>query len=510
MENLEHMQVLIPISSRTSFFPSEEYFFPKPLIEVAGRPMIELVVDQLKRQLTNPKFTFVIDRDDARIFSIDRICELVGGSGTHVIERMGQTSGALCSCLLAIEALDPHAPLLISNSDQIISADLSAQLASFARAQVDAGVVTFDSIHPRWSYVVEAANNRVAQTFEKRVVSRRAIAGLYYFREAGQFFNATKKAILNDVNVDGAFFISSAINQCILDGGDVMYTTISERQYHSFYSPSRIAEFDLSPMGAALRVGSNSIEDVNVIIPAAGEGSRFAKAGWKKPKPFIDVDGRPMLDHVIENVVPHGSNATVLLRKSHIQAQPNIVENFKKAGADIFSIENLTEGTACTVLLARKVFDNGSPMIVANSDQLVDFNVSDYVSDCLNRGLDGSILVFRDPTMDPKWSFAKVDEQGLVTEVAEKKPISDLATVGIYLFTRGRDFVSAAVDMLAANDRVNGEFYTCPVYNYMITNGARIGVYEVAMGAMSGLGTPKDLTDFLNSHGAPVSKDQPE
>ena len=95
MEDLEHMQVLIPISSRTSFFPSEEYFFPKPLIEVAGRPMIELVVDQLKRQLNNPKFTFVIDRDDARTFSIDRICELVGGSGTHVIERMGQTSGAL-------------------------------------------------------------------------------------------------------------------------------------------------------------------------------------------------------------------------------------------------------------------------------------------------------------------------------------------------------------------------------------------------------------------------------
>lgn len=504
------MQILIPISSRTSFFPSEEYFFPKPLIEVAGRPMIELVINQLKRQFTNPKFTFVIDRDDARTFSIDRICQLAGGSGTHVIERIGQTSGALCSCLLAIEALDPHAPLLISNSDQIISADLSAQINSFDRAQVDAGVVTFDSIHPRWSYVVEASNNRVAQTFEKKVVSRRAIAGLYYFREAGQFLDAAKKAILNDVNVDGAFFISAAINQCILDGGDVMYTTISERHYHSFYSPSRITEFDLSPMGAELRTGYNSVVDMNVIIPAAGEGSRFEKAGWKKPKPFIDVDGRPMLDHVIKNVVPDGANATVLLRKSHIQAQPNLVKNFKKAGSEILPVENLTEGTACTVLLARKVFDNESPMIVANSDQLVDFNVSDYVSDCLNRGLDGSILVFRDPTMDPKWSFAKVDEQGLVTEVAEKKPISDLATVGIYLFRRGRDFVSAAVDMFAANDRVNGEFYTCPVYNYMITNGARIGVYEVAMGAMSGLGTPKDLTDFLNSQGAPVSKDQPE
>ena len=502
------MQVLIPISSRSSFFPNEEYFFPKPLIEVAGRPMIELVINQFKRQLTIPKFTFVIDRDDARKFSIDRICELVGGPGTHVIERMGQTSGALCSCLLAVGALDPHAPLLISNSDQIISADLAAQLNSFDRAKVDAGVVTFDSIHPRWSYVVEAANNRVAQTFEKKVVSRRAIAGLYYFKEAGQFLNAAKKAILNDVNVDGAFFISSAVNQCILDGGDVMYTTIDERQYHSFYSPSRITEFDLSPMSAAVRTGAKSIEDVNVIIPAAGEGSRFAKAGWKKPKPFIDVDGRPMLDHVIENVVPHGSNATVLLRKSHIQAQPTMVENFRKAGSDILPVENLTEGTACTVLLARKVFDNDSPMIVANSDQLVDFNVSDYILDCIKRGLDGSILVFRDPSMKSKWSFAKVDEQGLVTEVAEKKPISDLATVGIYLFTRGRDFVSAAADMVAANDRVNGEFYTCPVYNYMIANGARIGVYEVGMDAMSGLGTPEDLQEFLALHGAPMSTDQ--
>ena len=510
MEDPEHMQVLIPISSRTSFFPSEEYFFPKPLIEVASRPMIELVVNQLKRQLTNPKFTFVIDRDDARTFSIDRICELVGGSGTHVIERTGQTSGALCSCLLAIEALDPYAPLLISNSDQIISADLSAQLSSFDRAQVDAGVVTFDSIHPRWSYVVEAANNRVAQTVEKKVVSRRAIAGLYYFREAEQFLNAAKKVILNDVNVDGAFFISSAINQCILDGGDVMYSTISERQYHSFYSPKRITEFDLSPMGAAIRKASNSMEDVNVIIPAAGEGSRFVKAGWKKPKPFIDVDGRPMLDHVIENVVPHGANATVLLRNSHIQDQPNIVKNFKQTGADILPIENLTEGTACTVLLARKVFDNDNPMLVANSDQLVDFNVSDFVADCIDRGLDGSILVFRDPTKDPKWSFAKVDEQYLVTEVAEKKPISELATVGIYLFTRGCDFVSAAADMFAANDRVNGEFYTCPVYNHMIATGARIGVYEVAMDAMFGLGTPEDLTEFLHARGAPMSKDCPD
>jgi len=209
-------------------------------------------------------------------------------------------------------------------------------------------------------------------------------------------------------------------------------------------------------------------------------------------------------------VSPAGANITMLLQAAHMESQPDIVQNFEATGIRILPVNHLTEGTACTVLLARKYFDNDQPMMVVNSDQLVDFDVTHYVQDCWDRRLDGSILVFRDPSMDTKWSFAKLDESELVTEVAEKSPISDLATVGIYLFRRGRDFVSAAVDMLAANERVNGEFYTCPVYNYMIANGARIGVYEVSMNAMSGLGTPGDLSEFLINRGAPASQDSPE
>ncbi|MNE15375.1 hypothetical protein D3C80_1082820 [compost metagenome] len=160
-------------------------------------------------------------------------------------------------------------------------------------------------------------------------------------------------------------------------------------------------------------------------------------------------------------------------------------------------MDRLTEGTACTILLARQAFDAPAPLLVANSDQYVEFDVDAFVKDCHDRGLDGSILVFRDPHKDPKWSFARIGSDNLVLEVAEKKPISDLATVGVYLFARGDEFVSAAIDMIANNDRVNGEFYTCPVYNYMIRNGARIGVYEVPASAMHGLGTPADLATYL-------------
>jgi len=216
------------------------------------------------------------------------------------------------------------------------------------------------------------------------------------------------------------------------------------------------------------------------------------------------------LERVVQNVTPIRGDITILLRNEHIKAHPEAVSRFQKAGHRIISVPRLTEGTASTVLFASKCFDNKQPMIVANSDQIVDFNIDEFVEDCIQRKLDGSILVFRDITMDPKWSYTRVDEDGLVLEVAEKKAISDLATVGIYLFAKGSDFVRAALDMIIANDRVNNEFYTCPVYNYMLRNGARIGIFEVPMASMAGLGTPEDLCRFLQLHKAKPSLDSPK
>jgi len=510
LRTIEAMQILIPISGHSNFFPKEEFYFPKPLIEIAGKPMIELVIEQLKNQFTNARFIFVVDREDSRSFSLERTLTLLVGASTRIVEKPGQTSGALCSCLLAIDALDLDQPLIIANSDQIIEHDLSESVSTFERNQAAAGVITFDSVHPRWSYIVDDDSGNVVQTFEKRVISRHAIAGFYYFETANCLIDAAKQVILNDVQTDGMYFVSSALNEIILRGGSVLHLPISSRCYHSFYAPSKVEEFERTTYATKLREGLLSKRMVNVIIPAAGEGSRFAKAGWKKPKPFIDVDGQPMLNHVIRNVSPKEAKVTLLLRKHHMDAHASVVYKLQESGHQITAVSKLTEGTASTVLLARQSIDNDQPMMIANSDQLVDFDVNDYIEDCLNRGLDGSILVFKDPKMDPKWSFVKLNDAGLVTEVAEKKPISDLATVGIYLFSRGRDFIAASIDMIAANDRINNEFYTCPAYNYMIKNGARIGVYEVPMRAMAGLGTPEDLIAFLVMRGAPASNDMPD
>lgn len=238
---------------------------------------------------------------------------------------------------------------------------------------------------------------------------------------------------------------------------------------------------------------------INIVIPMAGQGSRFAKAGYEKPKPFIDVDGKPMIVRVLENLIYPDARYILIARKEHMEKEAELVSQIEKEFNAIFiPIEKLTEGTACTVLYARKYINNNEPLLIANSDQIVDMNIADFIDDCNERKLDGSILTFVDEFKDPKWSFAKLDENNLVIEVKEKIVISKYATVGIYLYSKGREFVDSTIDMIIENDRVNNEFYTCPSYNYAIEDGAKIGIYNIEFEQMHGIGTPEDLNKYLN------------
>ena len=230
----------------------------------------------------------------------------------------------------------------------------------------------------------------------------------------------------------------------------------------------------------------------------AGQGSRFAKAGYEKPKPFIDVDGKPMIVRVLENLAYPDARYILIARKEHIDKEAELVKQIEKEFNTIFiPIDKLTEGTACTVLYARKYINNDEPLLIANSDQIVDLDIADFIDDCKDRNLDGSILTFIDEHKDPKWSFAKLDENNLVTEVKEKVVISEFATVGIYLYSKGKEFVDASIDMIIENDRVNNEFYTCPTYNYSIKEGLNIGIYNIEFEQMHGIGTPEDLNTYL-------------
>ena len=236
---------------------------------------------------------------------------------------------------------------------------------------------------------------------------------------------------------------------------------------------------------------------INIVIPMAGEGSRFKDAGYKKPKPFID--GKPMIIRVLDNLNCENARFIMIVREDHLDEEKEIMNEIENSRNVVFHpISHLTEGAACTVLHARQYINNEDPLIIANSDQVVDIRLQEYVDACLNHDIDGLIMTFTDHEKNKKWSFAKVDSKGLVTAVREKEPISDKATVGIYMFKRGLTYIDAAIDMIVMNERVNNEFYVAPVFNYAIKNGSRIGVYDIQFSSMHGLGTPEDLDKYIS------------
>lgn len=238
---------------------------------------------------------------------------------------------------------------------------------------------------------------------------------------------------------------------------------------------------------------------INIIIPMAGEGKRFKEAGYSRQKPFIDVSGKMMIDRVLENLKIDNAKYILLVRGDDaINESRYFLEIGKRINVEIIFVEKLTEGSACTVLLARNFIDNEEALLIANSDQIVDIDISLFIYDCIKRNLDGSILTFLEKKRDKKWSYVRTDSDGFVVEVKEKIPISELATVGIYYFSKGRFFVDYAIEMIKNNDRVNNEFYTCPVFNYAIKDGKKIGVFTINNFAMHGLGTPEDLIEYIN------------
>lgn len=243
----------------------------------------------------------------------------------------------------------------------------------------------------------------------------------------------------------------------------------------------------------------SSPEQLDIVIPMAGRGSRFATAGFKLPKPLIDVNGLPMIRRVIENLRPQCRHRFIFLILDEHLREYDLAAKLKQwAGPQTVCvpIREVTEGAACTVLLAKNHFLPKNDLMIANSDQIVDIDINTYVNFSRDSLADGTIMTFE--ASDPKWSFARLNSSGEVLEVAEKKPISNLATVGIYYYRRGTDFVSATEGMIRANIRVNGEFYVCPVYNQMIGRNQRILTWSLDSTKMHGIGTPEDLKTYLD------------
>ena len=234
--------------------------------------------------------------------------------------------------------------------------------------------------------------------------------------------------------------------------------------------------------------------NMNVLIPMAGAGKRFEEVGYTFPKPLIDVSGKPMIQLVVENLNIEAKHVFVVQKEHYEKYNLKHMLNLVSPNCEVVQVEELTEGAACTTLLAEEYIDNDEPLLLANSDQYLDWNSNEFMYSMIADDIDGGILTFT--ATHPKWSFAKLDDSGFVERVAEKDPISDVATVGLYFWTRGSDYVKYAKQMIEKDIRTNNEFYVCPVYNEAIADGKKIKTYHIDRKQMWGLGTPEDLDTF--------------
>ena len=233
------INVLLPAMGKSAFF--KDAYFPKQMIEIKGKTMLELVVDNY-RELEPKSYIFIYHDDECRHFHLDSSARILAPQ-SRVIKLHNQTAGALCTCLMAVDSINNDMPLIIANCDQIIEVDYRNVLKHFDNVGADAGVITFSSIHPRWSYA-RIDGEEVVEVAEKRPISKNAIAGFYYYKHGRNFVEAAKKALLKQNNLEGKYYISSTINEIILTRKKVSFYEVEQGQYKSFYSPAKIKEYE--------------------------------------------------------------------------------------------------------------------------------------------------------------------------------------------------------------------------------------------------------------------------
>jgi NDP-sugar pyrophosphorylase family protein len=243
---------------------------------------------------------------------------------------------------------------------------------------------------------------------------------------------------------------------------------------------------------------------LKIVVPMGGEGRRFIEQGYTFPKPLIEIDGRPMIELVAENLTPKGPHEFIFIcRQEHLdQYALADVLRLVAPGCRVVSMREATAGALCSVLLASNHLGGDEELLVANADQIVDVSIDSFLADSRNCSADGSIVTF--PSTHPKWSYVKLEGE-LVVAAAEKRPISLHATAGLYYFRRASQFIAAAERMLLKNASLRSEFFVCPVYNEFVLAGLRVTTFAIDRHAMHSLGTPEDVKRYATVLEGPLT-----
>lgn len=350
-------------------------------------------------------------------------------------------------------------------------------------------------------YIICVASNSIRDSIETMLIKNGTI-DLFSFYYSNQDVTQPKPSTemylrcMIDAHVD-------PVDTLIIEDSNVGRTAAQASGAH-LCAVRDVHDVTLGKITDAIRYANGQAEKppkwqggkMNVLIPMAGAGSRFEKAGYTFPKPLIEVNGKPMIQTVVDNLNVDAHHIFIVQKTHYEKYNLLYLLNLITPHCTIIQVDGITEGAACTTLLAKELINTDEPLLMANSDQFIEWDSSEFMYAMTGDLIDGGILTFK--ATHPKWSFARLGEDGFVAEVAEKMPISDTATVGIYYWKKGSDYVKYAERMIKRNVRTNGEFYVCPVFNEAISDGKKIRPYQIKK--MWGLGTPEDLERFISEN----------
>lgn len=247
---------------------------------------------------------------------------------------------------------------------------------------------------------------------------------------------------------------------------------------------------------------------MNIVFPMVGKGTRVSSYGV--PKPLIKIKGKTIIEHAVSSLgMPFGNYIFVVRTyesKEHNQELERVLKMLQP-DCTIIRVDHVTEGAACSVLLAKEAINTDESLLVTNCDQATpweSYRFIEFVDDGNGSCPDACVTTYPHPNIilgqPSPYSFIELNDKGIALRLEEKLAISNHALNGIHWWNHGSDFVQSAEEMISANDRVNGEFYVSKTFNYLIKKGKKIMSFEMQKDEFFALGNPEEIERYLKHH----------